>query len=292
MTVYYTKEKAKFGGITGSILPYTIKLPEANDPATGDWKKFVPAGYLRCNGQVLKASQYPALALVLGTGQESKFAKNPNDLADDEFQLPDLGSKYVRSSLASGEYLNVTLQQDETITKVGTETEVVSLVGDTATIGYSGTFEIQGKNGIGFTGVPFFRANDVNTFDDFLSESNFQAHGHNADVGIFSYLGIWTDSRFVEGVGRGSNNGQNEGANNQVPVQAPTDATATVSHNHRINLPLTSELKTKNSLSYGYGDTSVSADGLQSIITITTDNVKKLDDAISPYILVEYIIKI
>lgn len=292
MTAYYTKEKAKFGGITGSILPFTIKLPEANDPGDGDWKKYLPAGFLRCNGQILKASQFPALASVLGTGQESKFAKDPENLADDEFQLPDLGSKYIRSSTASGEYLNTTLQQDETVTKVGTETEVTSLVGTTATIGYSGTFTIQGVNGLQFTGTPFFTSNQTNTFDDFLSDQSFQAHGHNAEIGVFSYLGNWTDNRFVEGVGRGGNNGQTEGANNQVQIEAPSDSSATVSHNHRINLPLTSELKTKNSLKYQYFDTDISADGLQSTITITTSNLKKLDDAISPYILVEYLIKI
>ena len=291
MTVYYTKEKAKFGGITGSILPFTIKLPEANDPSEGDWKKYLPAGYLRCNGQILKADQFPALAIVLGTGADSKFAKDPESLADDEFQLPDLGAKYIRASLSSGEYLNTTLQQDDTISKVGTETEVTSLVGDSVDIGYSGTFTIQGVNGLNFTGVPFFTTTDINTFDDFLSDQSFQAHGHNANVGIFSYLGNWTDNSW-SGVGRGGNVGQFEGNNALIPVEPPTDAGATVAHNHRINLPTTAELKTKNNFEYSYLDTTISADGLRSTVTITTENLKKLDDAISPYILVEYIIKI
>lgn len=291
MTVYYTKEKAKFGGITGSILPFTIKLPEANDPGEEAWKQFLPAGFLRCNGEILKASQFPALASVLGTGQESKFAKDPETLTDDQFQLPDLGSKYIRASLASGQYLNTTLQQDETITKVGTETEVTSLIGTTATIGYSGTFTVQGVNGLEFNGVPFFTTTDLNTFDDFLSDQSFQAHGHNADVGIFSYLGNWTNNAW-SGVGRGGNAGQTEGSNNLIPVEAPEGSSATVTHNHKINLPASSELKSKNNFKYEYDDTTISADGLSSTVTITTENLKKLDDAISPYILVEYIIKV
>lgn len=290
MTVYYSKQKAKFGGVTGTIIPYMI---EVTDNVKED---FLPAGFLKCDGSILKASVYPALAETIGIGSNCRFAKDPNDIASDEIQLPDLGSKYIRSSTSSGQYLNVTLEQDPLITKVGAEVEVISLIGDTAEISYSGYFEVLGQNGLKFIGTPVFETDTGFTLTDALNEENFQSHGHYADVGVFTYLGKWGDNVFVEGYARGGNEAQTEGSNNLVQVESPDQATTTVSHNHKINLPGSTELKTNNNFSYGFqnvdGSLQFPADGLKSEITVTTNNLKKLDDVISPYILVEYIIKI
>lgn len=290
MTVYYSKQKAKFGGVTGTIIPYPIAL--TNDVQ----KNFLPAGFLKCDGSILKASVYPALASTIGIGSNCRFAKDPNDIADDEIQLPDLGSKYIRSSSSSGQYLNVTLEQDPTISKVGTEVEVISLVGDSTEISYSGYFEVLGQNNLKFIGTPIFETDTGFTLSDSLNEENFQSHGHYADVGVFTYLGKWSDNVFVEGYARGGNEAQTEGSNNLVQIDPPDQASTTVSHNHRINLPGSTELKANNSLSYSFsnvgGSLQFPADGLRSEIIITTSNVKKLDDVISPYILVEYLIKI
>lgn len=286
MTVYYSKQKAKFGGVTGTIIPYPIAVSDSVK------ENFLPAGFLKCDGSILKASVYPALARTIGIGSNCRFAKNPNDIAADEIQLPDLGSKYIRVSSSSGQYLNTTLEQDPTITKVGTEVEVISLVGDTTEISYSGYFEVLGKNNISFIGTPVFEADTGFTLSDSLNEENFQAHGHYADVGVFTYLGKWSDNVFVEGYARGGNEAQTEGSNNLVQVEPPDQASTTVSHNHRINLPGSTQLKANNTLNYSYSNTQIPADGLKSEIIITTSNINKLDDLISPYILVEYIIKI
>ena len=290
MTVYYSKQKAKFGGVTGTIIPYPIAV---NDNVN---RNFLPAGFLKCDGSILKASVYPPLANTIGIGSNCRFAKNPDDIAADEIQLPDLGSKYLRVSTSSGQYLNTTLEQDESISKVGTEVEVISLVGDSTEISYSGFFEVLGQNGLPFVGTPVFESETGFTLSDSLNEENFQSHGHYADVGVFTYLGKWSDNVFVEGYARGGNEAQTEGSNNLVQIQAPDQAPTTVAHNHRINLPGSTELKSNNTFSYGFsnvgGSLQYPADGLRSEIIITTSNVKKLDDVISPYILVEYIIKI
>ena len=96
MAKYYTKEKAKYGGITGLIMPFMVKLPDVNIPDQSTWRTLLPAGYLRCDGSILSDEVYPGLAAILGTGRNSKFAKDPEILTDTQFQLPDLGSKYVR----------------------------------------------------------------------------------------------------------------------------------------------------------------------------------------------------
>lgn len=300
MTVYYTKERSKFGGITGSILPFTIQLPDFNDPADINWKKYLPAGYLRCNGDILSASTYPSLAAVLGVGSASKFAKNPETMLDNEFQLPDLGSKYIRASNANGEYFNLTLSDDPSTYKVGTEINVSSLIGTEETFGYSGNFEIISKENIEFIGSPVYKTETGYTTNDALNIDNFQAHNHEAPrIGVFTYLAPWSDSSFVGTygqntiVGRGGNSAQTEGSNNLLDVDPPSGSTITSTHNHRIKIPRSTELKTNTTFSYGFPDNiEVSAEGLESTVYVTAERIKKLDDAISPYILVEYIIKI
>lgn len=298
---YYVKEKAKFGGVTGTILPFTYQLPFVNDPSNSQWKRHLPAGFLRCNGDILKSSVYPSLASVIGTGADCIFAKDPESLGADEFQLPDLGSKYIRSANASGAYLNLYLDQDETIRKVGTEVLVQSLIGTTETITYQGEFNVVGRPNIPFGGFPVYKSSTGYTDNDGLTEEHFQGHGHDADIGVFTYLGDWEDSRFNENegdsAGNGDNDGQNEGSNAGIQIQFPDESTGSVFHNHQINLPSTTQLKgntddASNTLSYSLLGATISPDGLSSTVTITTDNLKKLDDAISPYTLVEYIIKI
>jgi len=89
MTVYYSKQRAKFGGVTGTIIPYPIALSDSVK------ENFLPAGFLKCDGSILKASVYPALARTIGVGANCRFAKDPNDIGADEIQLPDLGSNIL-----------------------------------------------------------------------------------------------------------------------------------------------------------------------------------------------------
>ena len=43
MATYYTKERARFGGVSGTIIPFPIRLPTVNVPDQGDWKEYLPA---------------------------------------------------------------------------------------------------------------------------------------------------------------------------------------------------------------------------------------------------------
>lgn len=302
MTVYYTNEKGRYGGITGTIIPYTIKMPTVNDSVTGDWKDYLPAGYLRCDGSILKSQVYPVLAQVLGTGDDSKFKKDGVDLAFDEFQLPDLGSKYIAGGNASGTYLNDTIVNTNAggqvgASRVGCEIFVQSLVGDTETITYTGTFTVVGQPTIEFIGNPSFSTttSDGKTLQAFLSEQEFQAHGHDSDVGVFSYLGKWLDSFAVNtatGISQGGNDGQNEGSNELTFIASPTDSSAVVGHSHFINFPNSQTIAANNNLRFGYESTQIDPLGLSSTVNITTEKLYKLDEATPPYILVEYLIKI
>ena len=299
MATYYTKERARYGGVSGTIIPFPIKLPTINVPDQGDWKELLPAGYLRCDGSILDASEYPILASILGTGINSKFKRPEQTLTDNQFVLPDIGSKHIQGGNASGAYLNdKVLNEDSTNPyRVGCEVNVVSLIGDTTTITYSGNFQVISPGNQEFIGNPTFgtTTSDGRTLKAFLSEQNFQAHGHESGVGVFNYLGQWADSFFVgasTGASQGANDGQNEGSNELVTIQSPTDSSAVVSHAHLIDFPSSTTVAQNNELVFNFTDTNVDAFGLESTVTLTTSNVKKLDEATPPFILVEYIIKI
>lgn len=297
MTVYYTREKAKFGGTTGTIIPFTTRLPDTNTPDLGDWRPLLPAGYLRCDGSILSADQYPVLAEVIGVGDNCPFAKEP--LANENtFQLPDLGSKYVRASLSAGEYFfdNV-VRNDDGLKKVGSEVFIELLKGDVITIDYEGFFRIQPTSTIEFSGNPLYIAeNDAETLPAILSDTNFQAHGHTADVGVFGYTGNWTDTSFNSNDGQsgGDNDGKPEGENILEFVPNAEGGTVTPSHTHRINVPKGSDLgKPENfDFEFNFSETEYPPVGLSSSVNLTAENIQKLDNAISPYLIMEYLIKI
>jgi len=293
MAKYYTVEKAKFGGTTGTIIPFTRQLSTTNLPDQGAFKTYLPGGFLRCDGSVYSADLFPSLASIIGIGPQCKFKKPDTTLEADQIQLPDLGSKYIRCSNASGQYLNLYLQQDPTQLHVGVETDIESLIGDSVDISYSGNFTVAGQTGKKWNGNPIFiPSNSGYTNDDFLTEDNFQAHGHDADPGVFTYLGKWKDSSWFDNGESGGNDGRTEGSNNLVTVQDPSSSVNNPAHKHQILLPASSGYASGNTLTYGYSNTQVTPDGLTSTINVTTENVQKLDNAIAPYILVEYIIKI
>lgn len=299
MSVYYTNEKAKFGGVSGTIIPFPVKLPDVNVPDEGLWKQILPAGFLRCDGSVLSATEYPVLASILGTGTNSKFKRPDVTLTNNQFQLPDLGSKYVSGANASGAYLNDTVLNEDSTNpyRVGAEVSIVSLIGDSTTISYGGTFEIVSPGNIEFIGNPTFSTttDTGRTLNAFLSENAFQAHGHEAPVGVFSYLGRWSDSVFVNGANGasgGGNDGQNEGSNELVQINAPTGSAAVVSHSHLIDFPSAGEVSAANGLRYSFENIDIDAFGLETTVNLTTNKIFKLDEVTPPYILMEYIIKI
>ena len=58
----YSFEKGKYGGPTGTIFPF-FRHVNGNLPSlTKIMKTLCPAGYLKCNGQILSADQFPQLA--------------------------------------------------------------------------------------------------------------------------------------------------------------------------------------------------------------------------------------
>ena len=79
MAVFYNREKGKHGSLTGTIINFPKRIT-SDDPASTVNKELIPPGYLSCDGRILSATDYPMLAMVLGTGDECKFKKEDQAL--------------------------------------------------------------------------------------------------------------------------------------------------------------------------------------------------------------------
>ena len=100
MPVFLNKERTKIGTTTGTLIAFPQEL-EVNDPAVGNSLELLPSGYLRCDGKIYNESVYPALAEVLGSGETCSFRQEGVTLSNDQFQVPDLRSKFIKASSAS-----------------------------------------------------------------------------------------------------------------------------------------------------------------------------------------------
>ena len=116
MATFYSKERAKYGNLTGQIIIWPIQYD--GDPADGANAINLPAGYLKCDGTKYFADDYPQLASILGTGEQSKFLRRNIDgtpldtLTETQFTVPDLGSKYPEptSGANAGVYNNIRIK--------------------------------------------------------------------------------------------------------------------------------------------------------------------------------------
>lgn len=184
MAVFYNREKAKIGTTSGSIIHWSYELT-SNDPDNSSTKELLPAGYLRCDGAIYAAEIFPELASILGVGSQSRYKKPNVNLLDNQFQLPDYGSKKLRASSGANLGLEVDLRiQDDNnqdITKSGVGLEVQSNIGEVYEILYQGNFFIPSQI-VPITGEPGFTRNTGNYTETIEVLPNaFLPHAHFHD---------------------------------------------------------------------------------------------------------------
>jgi|TARA_B100000035_G_scaffold117585_1_gene99621 hypothetical protein len=289
----YAVQKAKYGGVTGTIQVFVSQLPDGNDPNAGDFREKLPAGFLRCDGSIFKAELFPELAKVIGIGEDCKFAKDPENIGADEIQLPDLGSKYLVPGNATGTYLSEKLSDGNTA-RIGAEFAVKSNVGSSETITYSGNFTIDGETG-DIEGNPLYSSKKENTFTGVITDRHFQGHGHLANQLVTNCTGNYQISPGTgperPGNSHSGNNCKATGGNALYFIGTPEGSGAiSASHEHLIQIPTSGQDYTHN-LQYTYPTTQIGTQNLRTTINIITEDVKTFDTALAPYIIVEYIIK-
>ena len=291
----YAREKSRYGGYPGSIIIHsTPGLGSSNYPTSAVFRENLPAGYLKCDGSVKNAKDYYALSQVLGVGGESRFRKENDNLRAavpatgdlGQFRLPDLGSKVILGGRNSGIYNNDIVEtdviQETTINRVGPQIEVISNVGNRITAGYTGPASIDGEDDIAMIGAPKYNL-DRRTSQTTLNIENFQGHAHDSNQSYLNY------SATHEVGGDGGKDRRefsaNSGAGNQFDDTQPAGRESI--HQHNITRPFSYSYDFR----YAYNTTPVDLTGVEVFVDVDISDVEKLDQLVTPFILVEYIIR-
>lgn len=293
----YTREKSKFGGYIGSIIMHsTPGVGVNNDPTSAVFKEKLPAGYLKCDGSVKSAREFYALSKILGVGDECRFKKpttilrNADPATGDlgQFQLPDLGSKVILPSRATGTYVNDTVESETPTTtvlnRVGPQIEVLSNVGNRIEVNYVGNLQVTARTGINFSGNAKYNMVS-NLSSTVLGIENFQGHAHNSSQSYLNYS--VTHAVGSSGGKDGGNLSGNSGAGN-IFEELQTNSSSASTHAHSIAKPT---VYNPNPFSYSYSQFNAPMDNVVSYVDIDIQNQNKLDQVATPFILIEYLIK-
>ena len=303
----YSYEKGKYGGPCGTIFPYFRQI-NGNLPSEQDYEDFIPAGYLKCNGQTLSADQFPQLAELLGVGDSCLYKKEGITLAnrnDDgtggTFQIPDLGSKYITTASNSGVYSNDTAINPSTGLTVQRAGVAVNLSsnGDTVDFTYTGDFKANGVSSLNFVGVWRAESPPSKTPAQTLTIGNFIAHGHRATHTITHSINL-NSKGMATASWRGRFYGGGIRCYKPASVVCSADAQFGVtfvglditesgtesSHTHSLASPSLS-----TSYSGSIPSTTMTASGLTTTVNMNTKDTFKMDDIAPKFILCEYLIK-
>lgn len=289
----YTRERSRYGGYPGSIIIHsTPGIGFNNDPNSVVFKQNLPAGYLKCDGSVLNAKDYYALSEVLGVGEQTRFKKEgvsvreASDADLGQFQLPDLGSKVIIGGRQTGLYNNDTVDTDveqaTTINRVGPQIEVISNQGDRIECSFIGNMTVVESGAINFLGNPKYVL-ERRTSETELDIDNFQGHAHRANQKYLNYTG----NHEVGGSG-GKDYGKFSGNSGAYNLFDFTNTGGRESiHLHNVGRPTSYT----HNFNYRHGEVSVDMSGVTASIDVDISDEEKLDQLVTPFILVEYIIK-
>jgi hypothetical protein len=292
----YTNERARYGGCTGQILVHSSpSLGSSNSPTSSQFKAQIPAGYLRCDGSILNAKDYYNLAQILGVGEETRFARDGANIraADPsinelgQFQLPDLGSKVIIGGRGTGLYNNDFVDTGGTsnvvTNRVGPQIEVTSNFGNTITAQYSGNMQLAQSGTVNMLGNPRYNV-ERETSETTLNIDNFQGHAHNTTNTV--YLNH-SDNHATSFFG-GKDYAQkiaNSGAGHQFGFSRQWETVS--KHKHNITTPNSYN----SNFTYSHPQQEIDMSSVAATIDVDVSDQVTLNDLVTPFILVEYIIK-
>lgn len=296
----YSYEKGKHGSVPGTIFPFPIKLNGTN-PTDIDFRSLVPAGYLRCDGSILNADDYPSLANIIGVGPDCIYQKDGEELIGrdengegGQIQLPDLGSKYIKSSSSSGGY-----ESEFTTNIVGTQQKRVGVaVNLSSNVSVSPRFDVTFR----YTGNFYLGAFDIPIFGNFGTEIDAQtssdpagsetilAHGHMSNTVAMKFeSGDYNPDQNsnVDGGGGYTDNGRYtaEPLTSLVPSTGLSQSDTVHQHVIEYNRPNTNISSTLDEI-------FISSQDISTNVTVDTDTTTAFNDVQPYFILVEYLIKI
>ena len=179
MPVFLNQERTKIGTTTGTLVAFPKEL-DVNDPIAGLSAELLPAGYLRCDGSVYNVASFPALGEILGTGDGCAFKQPGVELSDEQFQVPDLRSKFIKATSGSDQGvindMTVLNASNQEIKKSGVGVTVSTNVGTTAVIDLTGQFRVPGRT-VALTGNLGF-TKPKSPDEEVVSALSFLPHAH------------------------------------------------------------------------------------------------------------------
>ena len=313
MARLYSQERGKFGSNVGFIYPFIVTL-SSDDPDDPTNAYTLPAGFLKCDGTIYDADNYPALAGILGVGESSKFIGDKT-LLTDKFRVPDLGAKIIRASRSDVGSVNdatVQLASGAIQKKSGVGVEIDNNIGEDVEILYSGNLKIP-ERVIDINGNPGWTVpRETETVG--ITNLQIQPHGHYSTsyrmrhADDTSVIGaVYSNSRFER---FGSNSAPNYPHEFDTNIQNPIIVGGrnidvitedggnddNTEHDHSIfYTPGINHQSTSTGFQHSFqittAETLIFPDGLVSSCQLSDSGKSKFDDVISPYILVQYIIK-
>lgn len=300
-SVNYTRVKAQgFGGIVGTIQQNALAgVILDKNPLDPIWTENLPAGFLACDGAVYNVKDYYCLAQVLGIGSECRFRKDHVNLRDPDtetgdlgsFQVPDLGSKMMIGGRSTGTYQHTT-KSDSNVNRVGVEVDASSNVGTRVNCNYNGYMEIEPATDLEFTGnIKYNMIRKVNPHAMDIEE--FQAHSHNAPyMRVLNYTANHKyDGDGKTSVGEGAVDNPfanvNASAGNELEECSMSVPNTYATHDHTLTRPQTYS----HNFKYSYGTIQVPLDDLTSYIDVDITNMDVLNQVVTPFQMLHYIIK-
>ena len=298
----YARQKAFYGGIVGTIQQNALEgVLLDKDPLNPIFKENLPAGFLPCDGRVYNVKDYYCLAQTLGVGDECRFKKDNVQLRNPDletgdlgsFQVPDLGSKVMVGGRGTGTYAGTTKENKPNVNRVGVEVEASSNVGSRINCNYNGYMQIDADLDIPFNGN--VKYNMIRKSNKHIMQlDQFQGHAHETTDNhhVLNYTG----NAKIDGDGKSSGGEGTSGspfvnvnafAGNEIQYTNANTPRSTDGHEHALTRP---ESYASN-FTYKYGTTNLNLDDMQSYIDVDISNMDVLNQVVTPFIMVHYIIK-
>ena len=292
MATNYGYQKGKHGIFAGTIIAFSAKL-DGSDPNDETWRTRVPAGYLRCDGSIKNGDAYPALKEILGVGASSKYRKDDVVLQEEDedglggqFQLPDLGSKYVRATPTAGGYNYLTSINPLTgseVLRVGVAATVSTNITNPITIFYTGDMNIPPVTVPIAATLNFGSTIGATTPEGYPDSTSFLPHGHYCNL-------VQRDDNIMN-ANCSTQDASAELEKTDVDViddyTSIAGTTTGVTHTHGLTRTPVARSTTQTNLS-----TKITPDNITTTVNLNTTNISKMDDIQHAFILVEYLIKI
>lgn len=300
---YYSFEKGKHGGTAGYIFPFFTSLPSSIPD--GLYQEYVPAGFLKCQGQILNADQYRSLAEVIGVGSQCIYARpgsvlterNP-DGTGGQIQLPDLGSKYIVGNTQPGVYSNLETSR-EGLERAGISVEILGN-GDQVEFFHTGNFRVPSRD-LTVVGNVSAVSPRISTDETFLSSRNYLPHGHMSTFSVADRIN--TNRRGIDFIrysprglpigifcnprGRFCDDDINFGVQYNIAQLEESGTERGSTHKHFGVTPnVTSETARATA-----NPADISAASLVTTVKVRTNQQIKMDEFTPKYILCEYLIK-